>query len=74
VLVVIAGLVFGNAAPGWTRLLPLLFPPALAFGEVVGGLDGTVVLRVVVAEAVTAVGIAVGTALEGRAAATDPRS
>jgi hypothetical protein len=69
ILFFIAGLGFGFAAPGWVKWLPLLFPLTLALGAVVGeGIDGTLVIRLIVALAVTAVGVVLGALLDQRSA------
>ena len=68
VLFFIAGIGFGYAAAGLGKLLPMLFPLALAIGPVVGqGLDGTILARLVLALIVTGIGIAAGAALDHRA-------
>jgi hypothetical protein len=72
ILFFIAGLGFGYAAPGWFKWLPLLFPLALALGAVVGeGIDGTLVIRVLVALAITAVGVVLGALLDQRSGRAD---
>jgi hypothetical protein len=68
VLFLVAGLGFGYAAPGRWKWLPVLFPLALAVGAVAReGIDGTLVLRLIVALLVTAGGILLGAMLEARA-------
>jgi hypothetical protein len=67
ILFALAGLGFGFAAPGWTKVLPLVFPLILGiFAMVTYGVDGWIVLRLVIALLVTAVGIVVGRVLEAR--------
>jgi hypothetical protein len=68
VLFLLAGVGFGYAAPTRWKWLPVLFPIALALGAVmVHGLDGAIVVRLVVALIVTALGIFVGMMIEARA-------
>jgi hypothetical protein len=68
VLFFLAGLGFGYAAPGKARLLPLLFPLALALIAIANnGLDGETVLKLVIALVVMLIGIALGGMLEERA-------
>lgn len=63
----LAGLGFGYAAPGKWKWLPLLFPLALALGAALQqGLDGTMILRLIVALLITAGGVLVGALLEAR--------
>jgi hypothetical protein len=72
ILFLLAGLGFGYAAPGKLKWLPLLFPLALALGAVVKeGIDGAMVVRVIVALVVTAVGVLLGALLEQRSARAD---
>jgi hypothetical protein len=67
ILFALAGLGFGLAAPGWTKVLPLVFPLILGiFAMVTYGVDGWIVLRLVIALLLTAVGIVVGRVLEAR--------
>ena len=67
ILFALAGLGLGFAAPGWTRLLPLLFPLILGiFAMVTYGVDGWIVLRLVIALLLTAGGIVLGRVLEVR--------
>jgi ABC-type phosphate transport system permease subunit len=64
----LAGMGFGYAAPTRWKWLPVLFPIALALGAVIRhGLDGTIVIRLIVALVVTALGIFVGMMIEARA-------
>jgi hypothetical protein len=63
----IAGLGFGFAAPGKWRWIPLAFPLALAIGAAVQqGIDGTLILRLIVALLVTAGGVLLGALLDSR--------
>jgi hypothetical protein len=67
VLFFLAGLGFGYAAAGVWKFLPLLFPLVLAVGAFVrDGIDGTALLKLVVAVAVMLLGILLGTLLEQR--------
>jgi hypothetical protein len=64
----LAGLAFGFAAPGRWKWVPLVFPLALALGAILKqGIDGAVVIRLVVALLVTAAGVLLGSLLEHRA-------
>jgi hypothetical protein len=67
VIFFLAGVGFGYAAPGMTKWVPLLFPVLLAvitaFKE---GIDGTLVLRLLLALGITAVGVLVGVLIERR--------
>ena len=68
VLFFLAGVGFGYAAPTRWKWLPVLFPIALALGAVmVHGLDGAIIVRLVVALIVTALGVFVGMTIEARA-------
>jgi hypothetical protein len=72
VLFLLAGVGFGYAAPGRYKLLPFLFPLALALGAAVReGVDGTLAFRLVVALLVTLGGIVLGALLDRRAAGGD---
>jgi hypothetical protein len=72
ILFLVAGLGFGYAAPGKLKWLPLLFPLALALGVVVkDGIDGAIVVRVIVALVVTGVGVLLGTLLDRRTGRAD---
>jgi hypothetical protein len=63
----LAGLGFGFGAAGKWKWLPLAFPLALALGAAVKqGIDGTLVLRLIVALLVTAGGILLGALLASR--------
>jgi hypothetical protein len=70
VLFFLAGVGFGYAAPTRWKWLPVLFPIALALGAVINhGLDGAIVVRLIVALIVTALGAFVGMMIEARASA-----
>jgi hypothetical protein len=63
----VAGLGFGFAASGKWKWIPLVFPLALAAGAAVQqGLDGTLILRLVVALVITAGGVLLGALLDRR--------
>ena len=67
VLFFIAGLGFGYAAPGNLKLIPFLFPVALALGAMFkDGVQGEILLRLLVALVITAAGIFLGRVLEDR--------
>ena len=67
VLFFLAGLGFGYAAPGKWKWVPLIFPLALALGAALQqGIDGAMILRLVVALLVTAGGVLLGALLEVR--------
>ena len=67
VLFFLAGVGFGYAAPPRWKWLPLLFPLALGVGAIVNhGVDGSILLRLVIALIVTALGILLGTVLDAR--------
>ena len=67
VLFFIAGVGFGYAAEGKWRWLPLLFPLVLGlFALLKYGPDASVIIRLVVALVVTAVGVLVGAAIDAR--------
>jgi hypothetical protein len=68
VLFFLAGVGFGYAAPTRWKWLPVLFPIALALGAVmIHGLDGAIIVRLVVALIVTALGVFAGMMIEARA-------
>jgi hypothetical protein len=70
VLFFLAGVGFGYAAPTRWKWLPVLFPIGLALGAVfIHGLDGAIVVRLIIALIVTAAGIFVGMMIEARASA-----
>jgi hypothetical protein len=63
----LAALGFGFAAPGKTKLVPFAFPLLLAIGAAVpNGVDAALILRLIVALALTALGIVLGIALDQR--------
>jgi hypothetical protein len=67
VLFFIAGLGFGYAASGKWKWLPLVFPLALAVGAALQqGIDGTWILRLIIALLVTAGGVLLGAMLDAR--------
>jgi hypothetical protein len=67
VLFFIAGIGFGYAAPGNFKFIPFLFPIALALGAMLKqGIQGEVLLRLLLALAITAIGILLGRLLENR--------
>jgi hypothetical protein len=71
VLFFLAGIGFGYAAPTRWKWLPVLFPIALALGAVfLHGLDGAVLIRLVIALIVTAAGIFVGMMIDARGEAS----
>jgi hypothetical protein len=68
VLFFLAGVGFGYAAPTRWKWLPVLFPIALALGAVmVHGLDGAIIVRLIVALIVTALGVFAGMMIDARA-------
>jgi hypothetical protein len=76
VLFFLAGVGFGYAAVGKWRWLPLLFPLVLGlFALLKYGPDPSVIIRLVVALIITAVGVLVGAALDarGRESGEQPR-
>ena len=63
----LAGLGFGYAASGKWKWLPLIFPLALAVGAAVQqGVDGTMIIRLIVALLVTIGGVLLGALLDAR--------
>jgi hypothetical protein len=61
----LAGLGFGYAAAGNLKWLPLIFPLLLALAAALSeGVDGTLILRFVIALAVTAAGVLLGMLLD----------
>jgi hypothetical protein len=63
----IAGLGFGFAAPGNWKWTPLVFPVALALlAAYEEGIDGTLLIRLVVALVVTVGGVLIGALLDRR--------
>jgi hypothetical protein len=70
VLFFLAGVGFGYAAPTRWKWLPILFPIALAqIAVFIHGLDGAVVIRLIIALIVTAAGVFVGMMIDARAEA-----
>ena len=64
----LAGVGFGYAAPAKWKWLPLLFPLALGVGAIlIHGLDGSILLRLVIALIITVLGILLGTMIDARA-------
>ncbi len=73
VLFFLAGLGFGYAAPGWTKILPIFFPLVLGlYSFVKYGLDGDIVARLLLALILTGGGIVLGALMSagGRREAT----
>ena len=71
VLFFLAGIGFGYAAPLRWKWLPILFPLVLALGAVlIHGLDGTIVIRLIIALVVTAAGVFVGMMIDSRSEAS----
>jgi hypothetical protein len=67
ILFFIAGLGFGYAAPGNAKLIPFLFPIALALGAMFkDGVQGEILLRLLIALIITGLGILLGRLLEQR--------
>ena len=67
ILFFLTGVSFGFAAPRLLKWLPLALPLGLALVTVAGeGLDGTLVLRLAIALAVTALGVLPGVGLDQR--------
>ena len=63
----LAGLGFGYAAPTKLKPLPLLFPVVLAIGALISdGFQGEILVRLLLALAVTAVGIVLGGLIDAR--------
>jgi hypothetical protein len=74
VLFFVAGLAFGYAAPGLSKCVPLIFPLGLAvLAAIDEGIDGTFVVRLLVALLVTVVGGLLGALIDRRAAGGRPR-
>ena len=64
----LAGVGFGYAAPGKWKWLPLIFPIALAIGAIlIHGIDGAILLRLIIALILTVLGILLGTMIDARA-------
>ena len=71
VLLFLAGVGFGYAAPTRWKWLPVLFPIALALLAVfIHGFDGAIVIRLIIALIVTALGVFVGMMIDARAEAS----
>jgi hypothetical protein len=67
ILFFLAGLGFGYAAPGGIKFVPFLFPVLLAIGAMFrDGVQGEILLRLLVALVITAIGILLGRMLEQR--------
>jgi hypothetical protein len=67
VLFFLAGLGFGFAASGKWKWLPIIFPLALAIGAAVQeGIDGALIMRLILALVVTAGGVLLGALLDRR--------
>jgi hypothetical protein len=67
ILFFLAGLGFGYAAPGGWKYVPFVFPLLLALGAMArDGVQGEILLRLLVALAITAAGILLGRLLEQR--------
>ena len=67
VLFFLAGLGFGYAAPGNAKFIPFVFPVVLAIGALVrDGIQGEIIVRLVIALVITGVGILLGRMLEER--------
>jgi hypothetical protein len=67
VLFFLAGVGFGYAAPGNMKLVPFAFPLVLAIGAIVrDGVQGTILLRLLIALVLTGIGILLGRMLEER--------
>ena len=67
VLFFLAGIGFGYAAPTRWKWLPILFPIALALMAVfIHGFSGAVVIRLIIALVVAALGVFVGMMIDSR--------
>jgi hypothetical protein len=67
VLFFLAGLGFGYAAPGNLKYVPFVFPVLLALGAMArDGIQGEILLRLLLALVITAVGIVLGRMIEQR--------
>jgi hypothetical protein len=74
VLFFLAGLAFGYAAPGLSKWVPLIFPLGLAaIAAIDEGIDGTFVVRLIVALLITVLGVLLGALLDRRGAGQRPR-
>jgi hypothetical protein len=68
----LAGIGFGYAAEGRWRWLPLLFPLALGIWAIFKyGPDASVLIRLIVALALTVLGVVFGTAIDARSGARE---
>ncbi len=68
----LAGVGFGYAAPAKWKWLPFLFPLLLGIGAIVrDGFDGAILLRLLIALIITALGILLGTVLDARTSSRD---
>lgn len=64
----LAGVAFGFAAPGRLMWVPLVFPVVLALGALVSnGIDAGLILRLLLALVITAIGVVLGRMLDERA-------
>jgi hypothetical protein len=64
----LAGVGFGYAAPAKLKPLPLMFPIVLAIVAFLSdGIQGEIVVRLLIALAVTAIGIVLGGLIDARA-------
>ena len=67
VLFFLAGVGFGFAAAGKWKWLPLIFPLALALGAALQqGIDGTWIVRLIIAILITVAGVLLGALLDAR--------
>jgi hypothetical protein len=67
VLFFLAGVGFGYAAPGGAKFVPFLFPIVLALGAMFrDGVQGVILLRLLLALIITGVAILIGRLLEDR--------
>jgi hypothetical protein len=63
----LAGLGFGYAAPGRLKWLPMVFPLVLAIGAALrNGIDRALILRLLLAVGLTALGVILGRMLDER--------
>lgn len=68
----LAGFGFGYAAPARWKWLPLLFPLLLGLYAIFNdGVDATILIRLIVALIVTALGILAGTVIDARTSGAD---
>jgi hypothetical protein len=66
----LAGLGFGYAAPTRWKWLPLLFPLALGIGAILkDGVDGAILLRLLIALVITGLGVLLGSVIDARTSA-----